>query len=520
MEGLFIIMNLEKITHKITDNFPGDRSGNTIQRNIPNALYALVEPDQFPNPTLIHFNENLSEQIGLGNYEENQLPFLVGNQLPENIETYATAYAGHQFGNWAGQLGDGRAIYAGEISNENNITTELQWKGAGATPFSRFADGRAVLRSSVREYLMSEAMFHLGVPTTRALSLALTGEKVTRDMFYNGNPQQELGAVVLRTSESFFRFGHFELLSAQKDLPLLKQLTDHVITEYYPEINNTSPRKYELFFEKVCERTAKLIVEWYRVGFVHGVMNTDNMSILGLTIDYGPYSMLDEYDLNFTPNTTDMPGRRYAFGNQGKIAQWNLWQLANALFPLIKDEAFLEQQLENFALNFWNQHDEMLCKKFGLDHTLNDEGQFFNDWQTLMMDLSMDHTLFFTKLENWNEDPENLEYFEEVSYKLLTEKDKEKLQIFLENYKIKLLNNKWSSDERKKTMSVTNPKFILRNYLLQECIEELELGSDTKFKNLFEALQKPYENHDEYLTKKRPSQYDDLPGCTSLSCSS
>jgi len=182
-------MNIDKIQQPFTEIFPGDFSGNTMQRNTPKVLFSLVKPVGFQNTTLIHFNEELSEEIGLGKFEDPDIPFLTASDLPQNIKTYATAYAGHQFGNWAGQLGDGRAIFAGEIINDFGQKTEIQWKGAGATPYSRHADGRAVLRSSVREYLMSEAMFHLGVPTTRALSLALSGENVVRDMMYNGNPE-------------------------------------------------------------------------------------------------------------------------------------------------------------------------------------------------------------------------------------------------------------------------------------------------------------------------------------------
>lgn len=327
---------------------------------------------------------------------------MVGNHLPENVKTYATAYAGHQFGNWAGQLGDGRAILAGEIINKDGKKTEIQWKGSGATPYSRHADGRAVLRSSVREYLMSEAMYHLGVPTTRALSLAFTGEDVVRDMMYNGNPQLEKGAVVIRTARKLFAFWTFELISAQQEYKTLQDLADFTIKNYYPEITAEGIDKYKQFFENICTRTANLMTEWFRVGFVHGVMNTDNMSVLGLTIDYGPYSMMDEYDLNFTPNTTDLPGRRYAFGKQGQISQWNLWQLANAFHPLIKDEKFLEDTLNQYGTYFWEAHDKMLCRKFGFDELRESDEEFFTNWQGLMQELQLDYTLFFNQLEKLN----------------------------------------------------------------------------------------------------------------------
>lgn len=340
-------MNLQNITQRYLSLFPGDFSENPMQRQTPKVLFATTKIVEFKEPELIIFNEKLAEEIGLGAIENQEdLQFLNAQSVPLSMKTYATAYAGHQFGNWAGQLGDGRAIYAGEITNAQGKTTEIQWKGAGATPYSRHADGRAVLRSSLREYLISEAMHHLNIPTTRALSLSFTGENVMRDVLYDGNPAYEKGAVITRTAESFLRFGHFELLAAQNEIGTLQELADFTLENYFPQINLDHEEKYLLLFKEIAERTADLMVEWYRVGFVHGVMNTDNMSILGLSIDYGPFSFLDEYDLNFTPNTTDLPGRRYAFGNQGKIAQWNLWQLANALYPLIKDEKKLEEVLK------------------------------------------------------------------------------------------------------------------------------------------------------------------------------
>ena len=212
-------MNLHKITQQYLTTFPGDFSGNPMQRQTPKVLFATTEIVGFQNPEIIIFNEKLSEEIGLGKIESDEdLKFINAEAIPKNIKTYATAYAGHQFGNWAGQLGDGRAIFAGEIENTDGKKTEIQWKGAGATPYSRHADGRAVLRSSVREYLISEAIYHLGIPTTRALSLSLTGEYVVRDIMYDGNPAYEKGAVMMRTAESFLRFGHFELLAAQNEI--------------------------------------------------------------------------------------------------------------------------------------------------------------------------------------------------------------------------------------------------------------------------------------------------------------
>ena len=511
-------MNLKNINQNFTQKFPGDFSENTMQRQTPEVLFCFIKPAEFQNTNLIDFNENLSVEIGLGALE-NDKDFLVAQNLPSNVRTYATAYAGHQFGNWAGQLGDGRAIYAGEIINENH-QTEIQWKGAGATPYSRHADGRAVLRSSIREYLMSEAMFHLGIPTTRALSISKTGEDVIRDIQYSGNPQKEQGAVVVRTAESFLRFGHFELLSARNQTDLLKQLADYTIENFYQEVNSESnPNKYIDWFQAICDRTLKMIIDWYRVGFVHGVMNTDNMSILGLTIDYGPFSMMDGYDLDFTPNTTDLPGKRYAFGKQGQISHWNLAALANAIFPLINDSEVLEKILDDYGKRFWTEHDRMLADKFGLDEVLPEDEKFFTEWQQLMQDLNLDYTLFFQSLENPVSEIK-IGDFSNSFYRNLNENELNRLSNFIEKYQARQLKNKISETESLELMSKTNPKFILRNYLLFEAIQDAEQDNYERFFELKEALENPYENRFPQFNQKRPSKYDNQIGCSQLSCSS
>lgn len=513
-------MNLNKIKSNFINVFPGDTTENLSQRQTPGFLFAVVKPEQFDDIKVVSFNDKLSEEIGLGKLESDKdADFLGAQNLDESIKTYATAYAGHQFGNWAGQLGDGRAIYAGEITNGNNQSFELQWKGAGATPYSRFADGRAVLRSSVREYLMSEAMYHLGVPTTRALGLVETGELVTRDIAYNGNPQQEKGAVVLRVAESFLRFGHFELLAARNELETLTKLADYCIEHYFTEVDAQSEQKYLGWFQAICNRTAKMIIEWYRVGFVHGVMNTDNMSILGLTIDYGPFSMLDAYDLDFTPNTTDLPNKRYAFGKQAQISHWNLIQLANALMPLIKDEKGLELILEDYSKNFWTLHDEMLCNKFGFDTLKEGDEKFFTDWQQMMQDFGLDYTLFFTALEQWRKDSD-LSIFETACYSNFSNEIKSRLEIFLKEYLIRLDDNNITQGQSLQLMSMHNPKFILRNYLLHECILELNEGKSDMLLKLKEQLLNPYSCVVSDFCLKSPNKYNNVVGISLLSCSS
>lgn len=514
-------MNLDQIKQPFLNHFPGDISGNPQQRQTPKVLYSLVEIMKFENANLLSFNEKLSEEIGLGNIENDQdLDFLNATKLPESMQTYSTAYAGHQFGNWAGQLGDGRAIFAGEIVNNLGQKTEIQWKGAGATPYSRHADGRAVLRSSVREYMMSEAMFHFGISTTRSLSLSLSGEDVMRDMMYDGNAAYEKGAVMIRTAPSFLRFGHFENISAQNEINTLQNLADYTIENYFPEIDKANPLKYVNFFQQVAARTADLIVDWYRVGFVHGVMNTDNMSILGLTIDYGPFSFLDEYSLSFTPNTTDLPGRRYAFGSQAKIAQWNLWQLANSLFPLVKDKKVLEETLNNFTEMFWQKHDLMMAKKFGFDELLENDGEFFSKAQQVWEELEIDYTLFFNQLETFSEGKDLKEHFKSIFYKSISDAEWSTFETFISKYKIRLGKNKISPSGSLALMKKSNPKFILRNYLLFQAIEELNEGKKDLFEKLQLALENPYEELFPEFSAKRPPIYDGQSGCSTLSCSS
>jgi uncharacterized protein YdiU (UPF0061 family) len=273
------------ISNEFVESFPGDVSMNKQTRLTPSVLYCRVLPTPVHQPRLLAWSDALAEELQMSSPIKEDIDILGGNAISSTMKPYASCYAGHQFGNWAGQLGDGRAITLGFCKNARGLDVELQLKGAGPTPYSRNSDGRAVLRSSVREFLMSEAMHYLGVPTTRALSLVATGDDVLRDMFYNGHPEYEQGAIVLRVAPSFIRFGNFEILAERNYQSLSQQLCDWVIDRYYPEI--TGNDRVVQLFQSVAERTADMVVEWLRVGFVHGVMNTDNMSILGLTIDYG-----------------------------------------------------------------------------------------------------------------------------------------------------------------------------------------------------------------------------------------
>src|SRR5260221_11569350 len=288
-------------------DLPADPDPDPRRRQVHGALFSLVRPTPVAAPRVIAWSREMAATLGISEADIASPEFAQvfgGNALLEGMEPYAANYGGHQFGNWAGQLGDGRAITLGETVNAKGERWELQLKGAGPTPYSRTADGRAVLRSSIREFLCSEAMHHLGVPTTRALCLVATGEEVERDMFYDGNPKLEPGAIVCRVAPSFIRFGNFELPASRGETALLTQLIDFTIARDFPGLAAGGLEGEALrgeWFAQVCERTARMVADWMRVGFVHGVMNTDNMSILGLTIDYGPYGWVDNFDLEWTP---------------------------------------------------------------------------------------------------------------------------------------------------------------------------------------------------------------------------
>jgi uncharacterized protein YdiU (UPF0061 family) len=300
-----------------------------------------------------------------------------------------------------GQLGDGRAINLGDVCAPDGQQWTLQLKGSGPTPYSRSADGLAVLRSSVREYLCSEAMHHLGVPTTRALCLIATGESVVRDMFYDGHPKKEPGAVVCRVSPTFTRFGSFEILTSRKETDILRSLADYTIKKDFPHLpgsDNPDKATYLHWFHDICLKTADMVIHWMRVGFVHGVMNTDNMSIAGLTIDYGPYGWLENYDPDWTPNTTDAEGRRYRFGNQPMIALWNLVQFANAIYPLVEDAKPLEDILKEYQTYYEKGWLDMMRSKLGLEKNNSDDEALCLE---LIQNFSLtetDMTLFFRHL--------------------------------------------------------------------------------------------------------------------------
>lgn len=526
-----------RFTNRFTQTLPADPSTINRPRQVVGAGFSRVAPKGMKAPQLIAHTREVADLLDLSAEEVASDAFrqvFVGNRLLDGMDPFAMTYGGHQFGNWAGQLGDGRAINLGEIINRRGEHWTLQLKGAGPTPYSRTADGLAVLRSSIREFLCSEAMHHLGVPTTRALSVIATGETVIRDMFYNGNPRPEPGAVVCRVAPSFTRFGNFEIFAARGEIDLLRQLVDYTIRADFPELGEPSPDVYAQWLAEICRRTAVMIVHWLRVGFVHGVMNTDNMSILGLTIDYGPYGWLENYDPNWTPNTTDAQGKRYRFGHQPQIAHWNLVRLANAIYPLTEDAPPLEAALQQYVETFQQEYRSTMAAKLGLrSFDPATDMELFNELLTILQLVETDMTIFYRKLarlpitdqaekETMGEDrltPLLDAYYDPTT---LTTEYRSRMGSWLDQYALRVRRDGTSDAKRAARMNAVNPKYVLRNYLAQLAIDQAESSDYTLVNDLLELLRRPYDEQPEQETfaAKRPDWARQRAGCSMLSCSS
>jgi serine/tyrosine/threonine adenylyltransferase len=484
-------------------------------------FFTRQHPTPLAAPRWAARNEALRAELGWPAkvFDDEHLQALAGNALMVGSDPLATVYSGHQFGQWAGQLGDGRAIWLGEAASAQG-PQEIQLKGAGRTPYSRGGDGRAVLRSSIREYLCSEAMHGLGIPTTRALSLVASPEPVRRETI-------ESAAVVARVAPSFLRFGHFEHFSAQGDTDSLRILADHLVAHHLPECLGRAAlwqgNMYAALLDEVQERTAKLLAQWQAVGFCHGVMNTDNMSLLGLTIDYGPFQFMDGFDPGHICNHSDHQGR-YAYGRQPNVAYWNLYCLAQALAPLIDDHDMTLQVLEGYKTLFPRYLGDAMRAKLGWVGDLAPESEREADW-TLVEDLmqlmaaeKVDFTLFWRQLsqavaQHPATDSASHENWSPVTDLVL---DRPRLLNWLARYTARAgVVNLPAMSQR---MLRTNPKFVLRNHLAEVAIRQAKAGDFSEIDTLHKLLQSPFDEHPGF------EAYADLPpdwaGQLEISCSS
>lgn len=461
-------------------------------------FYTKVNPTPLLEPFLISTSQDAAILLGVDeelSLDDELVSLLNGEQMLEGSEPFAMVYSGHQFGHFSGRLGDGRAINLGKVNGQN-----LQLKGSGLTEYSRQGDGRAVLRSSIREYLISEAMHGLGIETSRALAIIGSQTDVARK-------QWEKGAIVLRLSPTWVRFGTFEYFNSTGQYSKLKELADYVIEESFSYLKG-SEDIYLKMYEEVVKNTAKTIASWQSVGFNHGVMNTDNMAIDGRTIDYGPFAFLDDYDKNYVCNHTDRQGR-YSFGSQPGVGHWNLDMLAKTLSPLISYE-FTEEILDEF---YWSTYEQefsrLMYAKMGLEREEEDDKTLLYSMLSSLANATIDYTLFFRRLSRF--DGEFAPILDIAIHRA-------PLESWLKKYTQRLKKESLSEVKRHEKMLKVNPKYILKNHILQEAIERAQKRDYSLVEELLKVALSPFEEHKEleYLTKETPREYKN----SKLSCSS
>ncbi len=471
--------------------------------SLPAAFGTRLAPSGIPSPYFVAASAPAASLLGIpvdALRSPDALAVLAGNRVPAGAAPMAAVYSGHQFGVWAGQLGDGRAHLLGGVETADGLL-ELQLKGAGATPYSRMGDGRAVLRSSIREFLCSEAMHGLGIPTTRALSIVGSDRPVVRETV-------ETAAVVLRIAPSFVRFGSFEHWAAANRVDELKRLADYVIDGFYPDARD-APNPYQALLAAVTARTARLLVQWQSVGFCHGVMNTDNMSILGLTLDYGPFGFLDGFDANHICNHTDQQGR-YAYARQPAVARWNCYCLAEALMPLIEDVDEAEAAVEPFKTVFGDAMEAALHAKLGLAERLPADQALIDALFTLLHETRTDYTLFFRRLCAFDRDTD------EPVRDLFV--DRERFDRWAVDYRARLAQESRDPGARHVAMRAVNPRYVLRNHLAEAAIVAARAGDFGEIERLRRVLETPFDDQPAF------DRYADLPptwaSTLEVSCSS
>jgi serine/tyrosine/threonine adenylyltransferase len=474
--------------------------------SLPPAFYTRLMPTPLPAPYLVAVSPSAAQLIGVDPATlatEEGIATLVGNRVAERSQPLAAVYSGHQFGVWAGQLGDGRAILLGDIATPAG-PMELQLKGAGMTPYSRMGDGRAVLRSSIREFLCSEAMHGLGIPTTRALSVVGSDQGVVRESI-------ETAAVVVRMAPTFIRFGSFEHWYYKGKPDELKQLADYVVERFYPALR-TADNPYAALLEEVTRRTARLIAQWQAVGFMHGVMNSDNMSILGQTLDYGPFGFMEGFDANHICNHSDDHGR-YSYANQPQIGHWNCYALAQALLPLIGEVAPTQAALDVYQPEFARHIDQRLHAKLGLATAQDGDRELLDSLFSILQANHADFTIFFRRLSGLRAGgAEGDEPLRDLFV------DRPAFDAWADVYRARLRAENSDDAARKLAMDQVNPKYVLRNYMAQVAIEKAQNKDFSEVERLLALLARPFDEQPEN------EHYADFPpdwsNQLSVSCSS
>lgn len=472
---------------------------------LPDSFYSRVQPTPFETPPeLIHFNTAVADLLDLDPDCRNEARFadiFSGKTALPGFDPLAMLYAGHQFGHYVPQLGDGRAVLLGEIANRRGERWEVQLKGSGLTPYSRDGDGRAVLRSSIREYLCSEAMHGLGIPTTRALCLVGSRDEVYRERI-------EPGAMITRVAPSHVRFGSFEVFFYRDRHDAIETLADYVVQHHYPDLAELpAPDRYRRFLEAVVARTARLVAQWQAVGFAHGVLNTDNMSILGLTLDYGPYGFMENYDPGFICNHSDYHGR-YAFDQQPRIGLWNLSCLAQALLPLLEVEA-AKAALAAYEAIFRREYDALMAAKLGLRQADEHSVRLCDELLVQMHHGGADYTRLFRALSAGRGTATLRDEFI----------DRDRFDRWRQDYRQRLEILNIDDDQRRAGMLTVNPKYVLRNYMAQIAIERAQDAQDySEIDRLLRLLQRPFDEHPDMQAYAEPPP--DWAGGIQVSCSS
>ena len=471
-----------------TDTDAAPRSWPNRFHSLGRSFFTELPPEPLPQPHWVATSPACASLLGLpADWWQragwNALDVFSGNAAWEGMQPLASVYSGHQFGVWAGQLGDGRALWLGEMHTPHG-PMELQLKGAGLTPYSRMGDGRAVLRSSIREFLCSEAMQGLGIPTTRALCVTGSTQLPIR------REEIETAAVLTRAAPSFIRFGHFEHFSHHDHHADLRRLADFVIAHHYPRCADAA-EPYAALLEAVARKTATLMADWQAVGFCHGVMNTDNMSILGLTIDYGPFGFLDQFDPGHICNHTDQQGR-YAYARQPNVGFWNLHALAQALLPLIGDTDVALAALEPYKTAFPQALMARMSAKLGLRHSEDTDRELVDDLLKRMAADKADFTITFRRLADFNTEPGAAN--NDMRDLFI---DREAFDAWAQRYAERLRQEGSHASERRLVMNRVNPKFVLRNHLAEVAIRQAKAGDFSEVQRLLNILSRPFDEQPE-----------------------